>query len=348
MLKLTQLTSTVLFKKHLLIIAIGSLLGFLISFYLVESETVAAVSFSALEVLLSCLLGIIVAYLVYLSSLTLDKALPWRDHVEARLLAGIITRSSLSFLLVSLVIYLYDYFVNTTLNFMAVYQPMLIKLAIILFILVLIFEVIYFALYSYYTYTTLQIETVKQERKQIELQLHALKSQLSPHFLFNSLNTVSSLIYKEKVKAQVFIRKLAMMYQYTLNSYTEKLRPLKEELDFVESYIFLLKTRFGNALSCKVTISEDVLDTKIPPLALQMLVENAVKHNQKDEDQPLQITIASTKKYIIVENNINEKPKNVTSFNIGLKNINARYLLLHSEGIVVSNGEKFSVKLPLI
>jgi len=346
--RLTQLTKTVLFKKHLFIVVLGSVLGFLISFYLVESETVEAVSFSLFQIVLSFLIGIVVAYLVYACSLFLDALLPWRKYVETRLFAGILTLFSLSFLLIFGAIYVYDYATNDSLNFMAVFQPMLIKLAIILFILILIFEIIYFALYSYYSYTTLQIESVKQERKQIELQLTALKSQLSPHFLFNSLNTISSLVYKEKKRAQQFIRKLANMYQYTLKSYSEKLITVKEELDFVKDYLFLLETRFENKLSCTITISDALLDTKVPPLAIQMLVENAVKHNQKDKDDPLHITIESTKKHIVVKNNITEKPSNITSFNIGLKNINSRYLLLHTEGIVVSNGENFSVKLPLI
>lgn len=346
--RLTQLTKTVLFKKHLFIVVLGSLLGFLISFYLVESETVETVSFSAFQIILSCAIGVVVAYLVYVCSLFLDTFLPWRKYVETRLFVGIISLFMLSFSLIFGVIYLFDYTMNDTLNFMAVYQPMLIKLAIILFILILIFEIIYFALYSYYSYTTLQIEAVKQERKQIELQLSALKSQLSPHFLFNSLNTISSLVYKEKKRAQQFIRKLANMYQYTLKSYSEKLITLDEELTFVRDYLFLLETRFENKLSCTINVSETLLDTKVPPLAIQMLVENAVKHNQKDEENPLHITIESTKKHIEVQNNITEKPSNITSFNIGLKNINSRYLLLHTEGIIVSNGASFSVKLPLI
>jgi uncharacterized protein (UPF0333 family) len=346
--KLIQLTETVLFKKHLFIVLLGSILGFLLSFYLVESEAVETVSFSSFQVVLSCLTGIVVAYLIYTCSLILDKMLPWKKYVETRLFAGIVTLFGLSFLLISGMIYVFDYATNDTLNFMAVFEPMLIKLAIILFILILIFEIIYFALFSYYSYTTLQIEAVKQERKQIELQLNALKSQLSPHFLFNSLNTISSLVYKERSRAKIFIRKLANMYQYTLQSYTEKLIPLREELNFVYSYVYLLETRFKDAIICSIDISDELLDARLPPLALQMLIENAVKHNQKSIKEPLQIVIKSSKKYIIVENNITETPTNITSFKIGLKNINARYLLLHTEGIVVSNGNNFSVKIPVI
>lgn len=348
MIRFIQLTNTVLFKKHLFIVVLGSLLGFLISFYLVESETVSAVSFSALQVCLACFFGIVIAYMVYGSSVLLDGLLPWKKYMEARLLIGIITLFLLSFATISAGIYSYDFIANETLNFTASYQPMLIKLAIVLFILILIFEIIYFAIYSYYSYTTLHIMAVKQERKQIELQLNALKSQLSPHFLFNSLNTVSSLVFKEKKRAQKFIRRLANMYQYTLKSYSEKLITLKEELDFVNDYIFLLETRFENKMTCSISVDEEDLTALVPPLAVQMLIENAVKHNQKDEENPLHITIQSNGKQIVVENNITSKPSNVTSFNIGLKNINSRYLLLHTEGIIISNGKNFRVSLPLI
>ncbi|MFY0604124.1 MAG: histidine kinase [Flavobacteriaceae bacterium] len=348
MLRLIQLTKTVLFKKHLSIILFGSVLGFLISFYLVESEAVKPVSFSTLQVILSATIGVVIGYLIYNCSLLLDKLLPWRKYIEARLLVGILILFSLSFLLISFVIYVFDYTTSDTLNFMAVFQPMLIKLGIVLFILILIFQIVYFLLYSYYTYTTLQIESIRLERKQIELQLSALKSQLSPHFLFNSLNTISSLVYKEKERAQIFIRKLAKMYQYTLNSYLEKLITVEDELAFVDSYLYLLKTRFEDTFTCDISVSENIKHLKVPPLAIQMLVENAVKHNQKDKKKPLHITIKSINAYIVVENNITEKPIGVTSFNIGLKNINARYLLLHNEGISTSNGKIFSVKIPVI
>lgn len=348
MIRSKQLTNTVLFKKHLFILVLGALLGFLISFYLIESETATAVSFSSLQVILACLFGVIVAYIVYGTSLVLDSVLPWKKYVEARLLVGIVTLFLLSFSVISAGIYSYDFLNNETLNFMASYQSMLIKLAILLFIIILIFEIIYFAIYSYYSYTTLQIIAVKQERKQIELQLNALKSQLSPHFLFNSLNTVSSLVFKEKKRAKMFIRRLANMYQYTLRSYSEKLITLEEELNFVNDYIFLLETRFENKLTCTITIEEEDLTALVPPLAVQMLIENAVKHNQKNENNPLNITISSTGRRVVVQNNITGKPSNITSFNIGLKNINSRYLLLHTEGIIVSNGENFTVSLPLI
>ena len=214
--------------------------------------------------------------------------------------------------------------------------------------MLLIYTVVYFAFYSYYSFATLQIESVKQERKQIDLQLKALKSQLSPHFLFNSLNTISSLVFADKSKAKLFIRRLANLYNFSLQSYQSKLITLREELDFVKSYQYLLAIRFENKFQSNINISDDLLDTKIPPLSLQMLVENAVKHNTMSIEKPLQIDVFSEGEYICVTNAVTDSPMGKTSFHVGLKNINKRYLLLANKGITVSNGKDFIVKIPII
>ena len=212
----------------------------------------------------------------------------------------------------------------------------------------LFYSLIYFALYSYYTYATLQIATIEQERKQIDLQLKALKSQLSPHFLFNSLNSISSLIFSNTERAETFIRRFAKMYQFTLDSYNEKLIPLEEEINLVHAYSYLLETRFENKFTCQIEIPEEIRDSKIPPLTLQMLVENAIKHNIMSIGNPLTIKIVTLGNYIYVKNNTTEAPKNTTSFNIGLSNIHDRYMLLHGEGIVIEKKDGFTVKIPII
>ncbi|MFY0631275.1 MAG: histidine kinase [Flavobacteriaceae bacterium] len=335
-------------KKHLFITLIGATLGVLITYFIVIGGTEDSVSLNALEISSSIFAGISSAYLIYFIALRLDVLLPWNKYEGNRLLIGILIHFVSTFLWVFLLIYSYNSIFLEYSDFQQEENQYLVKLGIILFILIIIIEIIYFALYSYYSYTTFQIATVKQERKQIELQLKALKSQLSPHFLFNSLNTISSLVFKDENKAEGFIRCLADMYQYTLSSYQLKLTSLKEELAFVNSYQYLLETRFGGKLECSISIDEKLLATKIPPLTIQMLLENAVKHNVLDEKNPLLIHITADEKYIKVENNITSKPKQVTSFKIGLKNINARYLLLYKEGIMVTNGERFEVKIPII
>ncbi len=293
-------------------------------------------------------LGILIALVIYKTTLVLNRLLPYKNKTETRLFFGLLTHFLLVFGLLVLFFFLYDKAVFNTQNFSQFYQPILIKLAIIIFILVLFYEVIYFAMYSYYSYATLQIETVKQERKQVELQLNALKSQLSPHFLFNSLNTISSLIYKNQQKAKLYIRKLATMYQYTLQSYDAKLVTVEEELLFLQSYTYLLQTRFEEKFDCSIHIADDVLSTKIPPLTLQILVENAVKHNVMSNKEVVKVQITSFDDVIVVENNLTQTPKNITSFNIGLKNINARYLLLFGKGIEVIKSNRFTVKIPVV
>jgi LytS/YehU family sensor histidine kinase len=224
----------------------------------------------------------------------------------------------------------------------------MIKFAILWFIIVQLFSVIYFALYSYYSYSTLQIQRIKLERKQIDLQLNALKSQLSPHFLFNAFNTISSLIYKDVNKAETFIRRLSEMYHYTLESYQTKLILFEEELEFVKSYIYLQETRFERVFECKIDLPASINNTKIPPLALQMLIENAVKHNLMSERNPLKVNVSFEDDHICVENNITEEPRKVPSFKIGLNNINARYQLLSNKEIIIANGQSFIVKIPVI
>ena len=348
---LHQLANNNQVKKHLTITFSGAIFGLSIAYFIVmgdAAEVDSAVSLGTLQIILSILIGLASAYTVYYTGMQLDKLLPWHKYEGNRLLVGIITHFISIFFVSVFLLYLGSLLWQDILDFTVIREQYLTKLGIVLLILVLIIEIIYFALFSYYSYTSFQIETVRQERKQIELQYKALKSQLSPHFLFNSLNTISSLVFKDQTKAEGFIRKLAEMYQYTLQSYQTQLVSLQEELNFVDSYQYLLQTRFGTKFQCNIEVEEDLLTTKIPPLTLQMLLENAVKHNVLSEENPLQVTLTSDKKYIIVKNNITKKPQKVTSFQIGLKNINARYLLLREEGIVVSNGENFEVKVPII
>lgn len=344
MLNINLLTNQPNVKKYFFITIFGSILGLLIGYYLVISEQQEKTTFSFLDGLSSSFIGIIVSYLTYSISVFLDKKIAWQENVSNRLSVGILVHFVSICLLVFLILYGFEYlFIETIFN-----TSLYIKLAILLFIIVLIYEIIYFALYSYYSYATVQIETVKQERKQIELQLRALKLQLSPHFLFNGLNTVSSLVFKDEIKAENFIRRLAKMYDYTLKSYDTKLISVEKELEFVNSYLYLVKTRFDKKINCTILISNELLTTKIPPLTLQMLVENAVKHNVFTAENPLNISISSSEKQIIIQNNITKKNKKVASFNIGLKNINERYLLLTQQGITTTNGQNFIVKLPII
>lgn len=343
-----QLAHNQTVKKHLFISILGAMLGFLIYYYLVVSNSTTEETLQFTDAFVAVLCGVFVAYVFFWLSLKLDLLLPWKIQITNRLLIGILVHFLSAVLLISSVFYVYITYVLGMQPSFKAYQHAFIKLSILLLVLSLLYTVIYFAFYSYYAYATLQIETVKEERKRIHLQLKALKSQLSPHFLFNSLNTVSSLIYKSEDKAELYIRRLAKIYQYTLSSYHEKLVTLKQELELVKSYQFLLNTRFENKLKSSIEVPNEFQDTKIPPLTLQMLVENVVKHNELLEEDPLTVCIKIEGDSIVVENNITRPPAKIDSFNIGLSNIKARYQLLSNKEVIVNKGALFTVKLPLL
>ena len=216
------------------------------------------------------------------------------------------------------------------------------------FIVTLLYETVFF-------FESWKINVRKTEalaRENVQSQLEALKSQLDPHFLFNSLNTLSFLIDDNK-PAQKYLEHLADVYRYVLVSRQKDMVSLQEEMDFVNAYIYLNKIRFRENLMLESYISPKNLDKKIIPLSLQMLVENAIKHNIVSKEKPLTITISDImledKGYLVVENNFQEKKTFEKSTKVGLQNISNRYQLLTSKLILIEKNERFfRVELPLL
>lgn len=178
-------------------------------------------------------------------------------------------------------------------------------------------------------------------------ELDALKNQINPHFLFNSLNSLNSLLRDNK-EATTFVNKLSFMYRYILQSGTQDLVTLIDELKFLDSYIYLIKTRYRDRFNIDIEIEDELLSEKIPPLALQLLVENAVKHNEISETHPLLVKVYSLNNEIVVENKVKLRTTFVDSTGNGLVNLNKRYVMLKKKNIVISNTDNmFKVKLPL-
>ena len=176
----------------------------------------------------------------------------------------------------------------------------------------------------------------------------SLKNQINPHFLFNSLNALTNLVYEDQDKAAKFIKQLSEVYRYVLDTRERELVTLQEELAFVQSYLFLQQIRFGNNL--KVNVSLNNAQGKIAPLALQILLENAIKHNVISVDNPLSIEVYEKNGFICVVNNL-QKKSIITEdgTGLGLENIKSRYKFLTDKEVDVSEADgKFSVKLPLI
>lgn len=194
------------------------------------------------------------------------------------------------------------------------------------------------------------IENEKLLRENLQSQYESLKNQLSPHFLFNSLTALKTLIDESPDVAQEYVNNLSKALRYTLQSNLEPLVILKEEMDFTDSYLFLIKLRFDTNLVIKKSIDEKYSGHKIPPLTIQTLVENAVKHNEISRRNPLTITIHTTENETLrVINNLQEKVTQEDGTGIGLTNLAKQFQLLLSQDISISReNNEFRVEVPLI
>ncbi len=193
------------------------------------------------------------------------------------------------------------------------------------------------------------LHAARLQKENFQAQLQSLKSQVSPHFLFNSLNVLRSLIPQDPGKASDFTERLSDLYRAFLENSVQQLIPLKKELEVVNSYIFLLETRFGSAVKFELDIPSEVEQLQLPPGALQMLIENAIKHNGSTRKKPLRIEIFVEEDYLCVQNNLQPRLDEVRSTNTGLENIRRRYDYFSDKEVIIEKSkEKFIVKLPLL
>lgn len=281
------------------------------------------------------LLGLIVS----LASRLLDNLLSWKDAFMARFSVGYLGNLLLAFLLVIL----------PTALIAQIQTELLIKVSILLSLFLFIYEIFYGWFYSYNYYAHKQIESLKLDRLQLELQFESLKTQISPHFLFNCLNTISSLIYKDTRLAEEFIRRMADTFQYVLRNQKKKFVPLREELDFVKAYYYLLQVRFQNNLRLEINLPKNILDSPIPPLTLQILMENSVKHNVIAHETPLLIYLSARDNTHLLVTNSKTKLNNTTAgFQVGLESIHKRYAFFTNEKIQLIDTDKFTVQLPIL
>lgn len=187
------------------------------------------------------------------------------------------------------------------------------------------------------------------EKDRIAFQLDTLRNQINPHFLFNSFNALIGIIETDQDKAVLFVEKMSDFYRELLFYREKSLITIEEEVRLLMNYIFLLEQRFGNKIIFNITISNDDLKKMIAPLSLQLLVENAIKHNMATRENPLVVDVYCDEKYIIVKNVIQRKRDDVVSMGIGLLNIKNRYQILSNDTVIVDENEQFFiVKIPLI
>lgn len=187
------------------------------------------------------------------------------------------------------------------------------------------------------------------EKEKAQVQFDNLKNQLNPHFLFNALTSLNSLIFENQGLASQFLQHMSKVYRYVLQNKEKNFVTLETELDFIQNYVFLLETRFKNAVRIRFDVREETKEKAIVPVTLQILIENALKHNVTDLERPLQIDITTIGDYLVVSNNLQLRNLVETSNKQGLENLRSLYQFLTERPVLVESSEdRFYVKVPLI
>lgn len=192
------------------------------------------------------------------------------------------------------------------------------------------------------------IRAERLEKEKIATQYESLRNQVNPHFLFNSLNALSELVYESQELAVKYIRQLSLVYRYVLDSRNNEVATIRDELDFLDSFIFLQKIRFGDNLDIQINVEKND-SAYVLPLSLQILMENAIKHNVVSEANPLVIRLEQQDQYLVFRNKIKRKKSIDSGTGIGLENIKMRYKYLTEVPVMIDERkEEFIVKIPIL
>lgn len=296
--------------------------------------------------ILSLLAGFLISYPDLFVIRYMNKIAPWDKRI--------IKRVPLQLGLTLLVAAIIATFITLFANWISVYTDH--DVASIVISNVLIYMVVNIVVMAIFEGWILFVERAQAKQMADNLQaelsqikFEVLKSQINPHFMFNSLNVLSGLINKDVQKAQQFIDEFSHIYRYVLETIEQPVATVNKELDFTRSYLFLQQIRYGKDLSYSINIPANLLDLLLPPLSLQVVLENATKHNIVNDKKPLQIEIYSDGQMLLIKNNIQPKISKGISTGLGLKNLVKRYSLISDkepEFLVETN--HYLAKLPLI
>ena len=214
----------------------------------------------------------------------------------------------------------------------------------------IVFETLYEVVYIIEKYKETAVEAQLLEHMRLRQEFDNLQQKVNPHFLFNCFNTLSSLISEDKQQANKFLNELSKVYRYLLQNNEDGMSTVESEVKFIQSYFQLINTRYGDGVRLTLQIEKKYYAYFVPSLSLQLLVENAVKHNIVSKQSPLAIEIFTTEgKQLVVNNNLNRKTLKEKSTRIGLQNIESKYKLMNQDGFQVVNDEKnFMVVLPML
>jgi LytS/YehU family sensor histidine kinase len=294
--------------------------------------------------ILSFIAGLVLVY-PYLFLITyLNKRFPWKRSFVKRFIIQFFIATFAGLMITPLIvipagmIFAMEYDLQTNIN--NAYYIIILSL----FLMTILEAMIYFQVGSA---ATVKAENLEKELSQIRFEV--LKSQINPHFMFNSLNVLSGLVDQDVSKAQQFIDEFSSVYRYVLETIEQPVVSLNKELDFTRSYLFLQQIRYGENLSYNLSIPSGLLAFVLPPLSLQVVLENITKHNLISESKPLQIEIYNEGFFLIVKNNIQAKIAFGRSTGLGLKNLVKRYAFISAlEPTFRIENHYYVAKLPLI
>ena len=335
-------------KKNIKTFIWITLMGFAISVAICpECYLAFNVFFSNWQSILLCLLyTYILGYGSTFISLKIGKKYSWLEQPNKKFFLHFVTLAVFSFIVSAIVFYVFAYMVFDDKNWLS-WSEVLHQAKLPAFISV--------SIAAFFTGVEFlknwKVEAVRAERlekEKIATQYESLKNQVNPHFLFNSLNALSELVYENQELAVKYIRQLSEVYRYVLDSRHTEVATFNDELTFLESFIFLQKIRFGDNLRVNIEL-EKSNDNYILPLSMQILLENAIKHNVVSKENPLKIDIYREENYLITKNKINLKKNMNSGMGIGLENIKMRYKYLSENPMMISESEGyFCVKIPVL
>ena len=302
-----------------------------------------------IRLLRGCALSLIASFFIAYADLIVIQILKSKAPWETKALKRIVIEFSFTLIIAVVFSVCFTLFANSL-------SPYLHKLSNVLLNNALIFSVVNILLISILeglvfsrqkNEAEILANSLKEQLAQLKFEL--LKSQINPHFMFNSLNVLSGLISKDSKKAELFVDEFSHIYRYVLDNIEQTVSPLEKELDFIRSYFFLQEIRYGASLTYSINLPASIMNCFLPPLSFQIIIENAIKHNVVNESKPLHIDIRYEDKFIIISNKIQAKISRSKSTGIGLNNLQKRYALIsdiHPDFNVMEN--RFVARLPLI
>lgn len=283
----------------------------------------------------------VLSELQILFDLSLEKLLPIPEKIRLRLMVQTLVG-------IALLVIMFQISIRMTVD-----QPGIPKANIYLglaiglvFVSVFSSSLLIMRLTEKWIFSQKEMDRLKQDK--LKMDYNSLQDQLNPHFLFNNLSALKSLIIYDQDKAVSFTEDFTDVYRYVLQSKDKMVIRVEEELEFIQAYIKLHKVRLGGGLHVDIDIAKEFFDQEIAPLTLQLLIENAIKHNITSKDKPLNISVYIKNNYLVVENN-NQKKESTYSTNTGLSNLKKRYEMLTERRIVIfEDQEVFRVNIPIL